>query len=251
MTRVMRLKVGSHVALFNARDGEWRAKLTDVQKKSVSLTLIEQLRPPLIGPDVWVCFAPIKFGRIDYLVQKMTELGATKLQPTLTHYTQTERIKLERLRANAIEAAEQCERVDMPELGEPIALRQLLADWPEDRALLFADESGQGLPFNTFISPPPAGGIKGGHVTQSKPPLLTSTRKQGEEPPQKWAILIGPEGGFSPEERELIYSIKATQGVSLGPRILRADTAALTLLSLTMSAWGDWNIKPHYARGED
>ncbi len=222
ITRVMRLKVGHQVALFNARDGEWRAELTDIQKKSVSLKLIGQLRPALCGPDVWVCFAPIKFGRIDYLVQKMTELGATKLQPTLTSYTQNERIKPERLRANAIEAAEQCERVDVPALAEPISLRQLLADWPQDRALLFADESGQGLPFAQIAA----------------------------QKPQKWGILIGPEGGFSPEERELIYSIKATQGISLGPRILRADTAALTLLSLTMSAWGDWNIKPHYARGD-
>ena len=221
MTRVMRLKVGHQAALFNARDGEWRAELTDIQKKSASLRLIEQLRPALCGPDVWVCFAPIKFGRIDYLVQKMTELGATKLQPTLTHYTQTERIKLERLRANAIEAAEQCERVDVPELAEPVALRQLLADWPEDRALLFADEGGQGAPF-----------------------AQTAAQK-----PQKWGILIGPEGGFSPEERGLIYSLTQTRGISLGPRILRADTAALTLLSLTMSAWGDWNIAPHFKRG--
>ncbi len=220
LTRVMRLKEGDAVALFNGRDGEWHAEITHAAKKSLTLQLIKQLRAPLASPDVWVCFAPIKFGRIDYLVQKITELGAAKLIPTITQYTQSDKVKMPRLQANAVEAAEQCERVDVPHIAAPIALRQLLADWPQDRRLLFADESGKGQP---------------------APEIL-------QTPTNKWGILIGPEGGFSGEERELIYSISATQGISLGPRILRADTAALTLLSLSMAAWGDWDIQPHFAR---
>ena len=222
LSRVMRLKEGERVALFNGRDGAWRALLQTVEKKSVLLAIEEQLAAPQPAPDVWVCFAPIKFGRIDYLAQKLTELGAAKLQPVLTQYTQSERVKTERLRANAIEAAEQCERCDVPLVAEPVALRQLLADWPQDRLMLFADESGHGKVAQDVLAQPCA----------------------------KWGLLIGPEGGFSPEERSLLYEMPFVRGISLGPRILRADTAAITLLSLSMNAWGDWDVMPHFARSE-
>ena len=222
LTRVMRLKEGDALAVFNGRDGCWRAIISQTAKKSVWLTLQEQLSAPLAGPDVWVCFAPIKFGRIDYLAQKITELGAAKLQPVITDYTQSERVKTERLRANAVEAAEQCERCDVPQVAEPVSLRQLLADWPSDRPLLFADESGQGALW---------------------------AQSSGDDAPKQWGILIGPEGGFSPAERALIYEQPFARGVSLGPRILRADTAAITLLALSAAHWGDWNLKPHFERG--
>lgn len=221
LTRVMRLKVGDAVAVFNGRDGEWRAELMELRKKSVLLRLQEQLADYIAPPDVWVCFAPIKFGRIDFLVQKMTELGAARLIPTITQYTHAERVKDKRLRANAIEAAEQCERVDVPEIREPVQLRQLLADWPHDRLLLLADESGQGCQWQALCN---------------------------AETPEKWAILIGPEGGFSEEERRILYAQPFVRAVSLGPRILRADTAAITLLALTQSSWGDWHIAPHFRR---
>lgn len=224
LLRVLRLKPGEPVALFNGRDGEWRATVTATGKKDVMLQAEHKLRDALPAPDVWVCFAPLKFGRIDYLAQKLTELGAAKLQPVLTQYTQAGRVNLKRLRANAVEAAEQCERVEVPQIGEPVALRHLLADWPQDRLLLYGDESGAGQPVER---------------------LLTSAgAEQGAQ--KRWAILIGPEGGFSEAERSLLQSIKQARGLSLGPRILRAETAAVTLLALTQARWGDWDTPPRF-----
>lgn len=219
LSRVMRAKSGEAVALFNGQDGEWRASVTDVAKKTVQIQVEALLRPFLPSPDVWLCFAPIKFGRIDYLVQKATELGVSTLQPVMTQYTQSERVNIERLRANAVEAAEQCERVEVPVMAEAVELRQMLADWDKDRVLFFGDEGGDGKPAKEW---------------------LTSLR------PEKWAVLIGPEGGFSEQERELLYRVPFARGVSLGPRILRADTAAITLLSLTQCWFGDWHIAPHF-----
>ena len=223
LTRVMRMKEGDALAVFNGKDGEWLAVIEDVRKKHVSLRIKSRLKEYLAPPDVWLCFAPIKFGRIDYLVQKATELGAAKIQPVFTQYTQSERINDKRLHANAIEAAEQCERVEVPEIMEAISLNQLLSEWPEDRLLLFADEGGDGVEPKTWLP---------------------------EQSIDKWALLIGPEGGFSPQERELLYKHKHAQGISLGPRILRADTAAITMLSLTQCWFGDWHIKPHYNQRE-
>lgn len=219
LLRVMRIGEGERLALFNGRDGEWAARVTATAKKSLELVVQESLRPYLPPPDVWLCFAPIKFGRIDYLVQKATELGAAVLQPVLTQYTQAERINDKRLLANAIEAAEQCERVEVPTLKPAVKLPQLLADWPADRVLFFADESG-------------SGGSPQDVLRQVKP--------------EKWGLLIGPEGGFSPDERALIARVKAAQAISLGPRILRADTAAISLLALTQCFFGDWHIAPRY-----
>jgi 16S rRNA (uracil1498-N3)-methyltransferase len=162
-------------------------------------------------PDLWLLFAPIKRGRIDWLVEKATELGAARLVPVLTRRTVVDRLNLDRLHAHVVEAAEQCERTALTELAEPQKLEALLRAWPEDRTLYFADENG-GAPFAQAITPGPA------------------------------AILIGPEGGFTDEERAAIRALPQTRQISLGPRILRAETAAIAALSLWMAQAGDWNI---------
>ena len=206
---VMRLKAGDRVKLFDGRTGEWLAEIADVSKKRVTLTIGQHLRERETVPDLWLLFAPIKRGRIDWLVEKATELGVARLVPVITRRTIVDRLNLERLRAHAIEASEQCERTALPELDEPVKLDAILAGWPADRALLFADEQG-GEPLAAAAKAPAA-------------------------------ILIGPEGGFTDEERAAIHVVPQARPVSLGPRILRADTAALAAVSLWMAAAGDWS----------
>jgi 16S rRNA (uracil1498-N3)-methyltransferase len=207
---VLRLGPGEQVKLFDDRSGEWLAEIEDTARKRVSLRVGARLRPREPVPDLWLLFAPIKRGRIDWLAEKATELGAARLVPVLTSRTIVERVNIERLRAHAIEAAEQCERTALPELAEPQKLDRLLRDWPKGRALYFADEAG-GAPLAKAAAPGPA------------------------------AILIGPEGGFTDEERAAIGAVPQARAVSLGPRILRADTAAIAALSIWMSAAGDWD----------
>ena len=209
LAAVMRLGPGDRVKLFDDVSGEWLAEIVDAGRKRVTLTIAELLRPRETVPDLWLLFAPIKRGRIDWLVEKATELGVARLAPVITQRTIVDRINRDRLLAHAIEAAEQCERTALPELAEPRKLAACLCDWPEERALIFADEEG-GEPIAKLAAPGPA------------------------------AILIGPEGGFTTEEREAIIALPQTRRVSLGPRILRADTAALAAISLWMSAAGDW-----------
>lgn len=216
---VLRHKAGESLRLFNNHNGEWLARIDHLHKKKAELLVTEQLSAPLAVPDVWVLFAPIKYGKIDFLMQKVTELGAARIQPVMTDHTIVHRINYERLHANAVEAAQQCERTHIPEITEAVNLPQLLAEWPEDRTLIYADESGSGEPASVLYA--------------------------GDKP-QKWAILIGPEGGFSSAEHALIQKQKYAKPIGLGPRILRADTAALTLLAITQCAWGDWHIAPHY-----
>jgi 16S rRNA (uracil1498-N3)-methyltransferase len=206
---VIRLRAGDRVKLFDDRTGEWLAELTDAQKKRVTLAIGERLRERESVPDLWLLFAPIKRGRIDWLVEKATELGVARLVPILTRRTIVDRLNLERLQAHAIEAAEQCERTALPELVEPEKLEALLRTWPKDRTLFFADEQG-GEPLAKVAAAPAA-------------------------------ILIGPEGGFTDEERETIRALPAARPVSLGPRVLRADTAALAAVSIWMGAAGDWS----------
>jgi 16S rRNA (uracil1498-N3)-methyltransferase len=206
---VMRLKPGDRVKLFDDRSGEWLAELADVSKKRVALTVGARLRAREAVPDLWLLFAPIKRGRIDWLVEKATELGVARLVPVITRRTIVDRLNLERLRAHAVEAAEQCERTALPELAEPQKLEALLSAWPAERALLFADEQG-GAPLAAAAASTPA------------------------------ALLIGPEGGFTDEERAAIRALPQARPVSLGPRILRADTAALAAVSIWMGAAGDW-----------
>ena len=210
LANVLRLGSCAQVKLFDDRTGEWLAEIIEAGRKRVTLRLTAHLRPREPVPDLWLLFAPIKRGRIDWLVEKATELGAARLVPVITRRTIVDRVKDERLLAHAIEAAEQCDRTALPDLAEPKRLEALLASWPADRALLFADEMG-GAPMIEVAAPGPA------------------------------AILIGPEGGFTDEERALIGAVPQAKPVSLGPRILRADTAAIAALSLWMAAAGDWN----------
>jgi 16S rRNA (uracil1498-N3)-methyltransferase len=205
---VLRLGPSAQVKLFDDRTGEWLAEIAKAGKKRVALSLIGRLREREPVPDLWLLFAPIKRGRIDWLVEKATELGVARLVPTLTRRTVVDRLNLDRLRAHSIEAAEQCERTALPEFAEPMKLEKQLAAWPEGRSLFFADEAG-GEPFRP--APGPA------------------------------AILVGPEGGFTDDERSAIRALPQARPVTLGPRILRADTAALAAVSLWMASAGDWN----------
>ncbi len=213
VVKVMRHQLGDKLALFNGRDGEWWGTLTDDAKNAVIIRMDSQYKVQTSEPDIWLCFAPIKFGKIDFLAQKATELGASKLQPVATKRTVVSRVKTERLAANAREAAEQSERLTVPEIGEIMRFDQLLDAWPKDRILLVADETGKGLP-----------------AYQLLPPLVN----------QKLGILIGPEGGFSPQELTRLDNLTFVQKLSLGPRILRADTAAFATLTCVQALCGDW-----------
>ncbi len=208
LAAVLRLGPGDKVKLFDDRTGEWLAEIVEAGKKRVSLHVGERLREREAVPDLWLVFAPVKRGRIDWLVEKATELGVARLVPAITRRTIVDRLNLDRLRAHAVEAAEQCERTALPLLDEPRKLDAVLKDWPTDRALYFADEAGG----DAFApAPGPA------------------------------AILVGPEGGFTDEERAAIRGLPRARPVSLGPRILRADTAALAAVALWMGAAGDWS----------
>lgn len=210
---VLRLSAGDEVKLFDDRTGEWLGEIVEAGKKRVTLRIGAHLGEREPVPDLWLLFAPIKRGRIDWIAEKASELGIARLVPVLTRRTIVDRVNTERLRAHMIEAAEQCERTALPEMAEPVKLEQLLRDWPADRALLFADEMG-GAPLATIAQPGPA------------------------------AILIGPEGGFTNEERAAIRALPQAKPVALGPRILRADTAAVAAVSLWMAVAGDWNCAP-------
>jgi 16S rRNA (uracil1498-N3)-methyltransferase len=210
LANVLRLAPGDGVKLFDDSSGEWLAEIVEAGKKRVALTVVERLRAREAVPDLWLLFAPIKRGRIDWLIEKATELGVARLVPVLTRRTIVDRLNLERLRAHAIEAAEQCERTALPVLEEPRKFDALLKQWPEDRLLYFADEGG-GAALVEAAGPGPA------------------------------AILIGPEGGFTEEERAAIRAVPQARPVSLGPRILRADTAAVAAITLWMAAAGDWS----------
>lgn len=222
LTHVLRLKEGDAIALFNNSHGEWRARLSELKKRSLTLTVEEQLRPPAPAVDLWVCFAPIKGGRMETVIEKATELGASVLQPVLTNRTIVDKVNIERAGAIAREAAEQCERTDWPEIREAVKLERLLGNWPEERLLIYGDESGDSKSVNDLFRKYKHGGV------------------------ESWAVLAGPEGGFSREEFAALKHVKNAVGVSLGPRILRADTAIITLCALTLAQWGDWNQLPNF-----
>lgn len=208
---VMRLKVGAQISLFNGRDGEYLAEVTLAQKRGGELACLNQSRPLQMPPDLWLCFAPIKKSRTDFIVEKAAEMGAMKICPVQTEFTNSERIKRDRLQAHAVEAAEQCGGTFVPEVTDLVKLSTFLDDWSTDRQLMFCDENLAGAQeiFNAI----------GG---------------------DKWAILIGPEGGFSAAERTRLKAAPFTHSVSLGPRILRADTAAVAALTLWQLSLGDW-----------
>lgn len=209
LSGVMRLKPGDGVRLFDDRTGEWQAEIADAGRKSVSVTIGSRIAPREAVPDLWLCAAPIKRGRIDWVAEKACELGVAKLLPVLTRRTVVDKLNLDRLRAHMIEAAEQCGRTALPQVAEPVTLAKLLDGWPADRQLIFCDETGGAA--------------------------LAGTLRPG-----KAAILIGPEGGFDPAERTAIRALPQAVGVSIGPRILRADTAAVAAIALWQAAVGDW-----------
>ncbi|MCJ7597475.1 MAG: 16S rRNA (uracil(1498)-N(3))-methyltransferase [Methyloceanibacter sp.] len=213
LINVMRCKSGDEVLVFNGKDGEWRASVTGSGRKSAKLNVIEQERPQTEGPDLHYLFAPLKRARLDYMVQKATELGVSRLVPVLTRRTMAERINETRLRANAIEAAEQCGVLRVPEIERPEKLLKLLETWDQDRLLIFADEQA---PANS-------------------PLVVLTAQKNGP-----LAVLIGPEGGFEADERALLLKQPFVVPISLGPRIMRADTAAVSALSLVNAVLGDW-----------
>ena len=212
---VLRLGTGDEIALFNGRDGEWRARIEELAKKSATLSLVETLRPQTAEPDLWLAFAPIKRGRIDFTAQKATELGVSLLWPILTRFTMVDRVNVGRLEANAREAAEQSDRLTVPEVRAPIKLDKLLQAWPEDRHLILCDETG-GQPIAEALAAPHM--KKGGAC----------------------GFVIGPEGGFASEELDQMRKLPFVTRVSLGPRLLRADTAALAAVSVWQAVSGDW-----------
>ena len=213
LLNVLRLGSGDSVIVFNGVDGEWRAALADTGRKSASLDIAQALRPQEAGPDLDYLFAPRKHARLDYMVQKAVEMGAARLRPVLTRRTQAHRVNLERMRANVIEAAEQCGVLALPEIAEPLPLEKMLAQWPQDRLLVFCDEDA-----------PMADAVA----------ALRARAKPGSP----IAVLIGPEGGFDPAERALLMGMEQTLAISLGPRILRADTAAVAALAVVHAALG-------------
>ncbi len=208
---VMRLTEGAGVLLFNGRDGEWLARVETAGKRGGILRSEAQTRPLLAPPDLWLMFAPIKKARTDFIVEKAVEMGAARIVPVQTRHTNSERIRQDRLQAHAVEAAEQCGATVVPEVADLQPLDRLLAAWPADRRILWADEALAGA------SETMAGQVRG-----------------------PWAILIGPEGGFSDDERRRLRGMDQVVPVALGPRILRADTAAVAALTLWQARLGDW-----------
>ena len=226
LVNVMRREQGSGVRLFNGRDGEWQGVLAEASRRAAVLEIAGQLREQAGVPDITLCFAPVKKARTDFIVEKATELGAARIQPVITRRTQSERVRTDRLQAIAREAAEQTERLCLPEIAEPVSLDQLLDQWPATTRLIFCDEAGEGEG--------PWGG-KAGRAMSMADMLRGQTDLAGA-----WAILIGPEGGFAPEERSRLRGLEFVRPVTLGPRILRADTAALSALTLWQAMAGDW-----------
>ncbi|WP_397420708.1 16S rRNA (uracil(1498)-N(3))-methyltransferase [Phenylobacterium sp.] len=211
LSAVMRQTVGDTLAVFNGRDGEWRASVATVGKRAVTLTALSCARPQDVGPDLDLVIALVKRGRLETIIEKAAELGARRVRLVTTERTNADHIRVERLRAIAMEAAEQTGRLDVPQIAEPVKLDRLLADWDVTRRLLFCDEAGDA------------------------PTVLEAVTTPGP-----WAILIGPEGGFSPGERDRLRALPYAAAATLGPRILRADTAAISALTLWQAAVGDW-----------
>ncbi len=213
LTNVLRMGEGDHILLFNGRDGEWRARLTFESKKKLSLTIVTQTREQTPLPDLHFLFAPLKVGRLDYLIQKSVEMGAGVIQPVITQHTQNHRVSVDKLQANALEAAEQCGILALPHVCAPLKLDMLLGTWDISRRIIFCDED---------------------HTTQNPVSALTNIKEK------QLAVLIGPEGGFSDDERSLLRGLPFVTAIPLGPRILRADTAAVAAMAVVQTVIGDW-----------
>jgi 16S rRNA (uracil1498-N3)-methyltransferase len=221
LRNVLRRNNGDPVLVFNGRDGEWRARLDTAGRKGATLTVLEQTRPQTAPGDLHYLFAPLKQARLDYLVQKAVELGASRLVPVLTRHGQVARVNLERIRANAVEAAEQCGILALPDIAPPVALERLVRDWVPERLMVFCDEEA------------PVGD-----------PVAVLKEARGSTPPALGrlaiTVLVGPEGGFAEDERAALLELPNLVRLSLGPRILRADTAAVAVLALVQATLGDW-----------
>jgi 16S rRNA (uracil1498-N3)-methyltransferase len=215
LRNVLRLKAGEVVLVFNGRDGEWRAALAEGSKRSAALVVVERTRAQTPPPDLHYLFAPLKHARLDYMVQKAVEMGASRLQPVLTRHVQTARVNLERMRANAIEAAEQCGILTLPEVAAPIAFDRMLAERDASRLLVFCDEDAD-----------------------VRDPIAALAAARSAHAPL--AVLVGPEGGFADDERAALLGLPNVVRLALGPRILRADTAAIAALALVGAVLGDW-----------
>ncbi|QKV19253.1 16S rRNA (uracil(1498)-N(3))-methyltransferase [Oricola thermophila] len=213
LLNVLRMDEGAELLVFNGRDGEWRAILRRPGKKQAALELAEQVRPQPAPSDLVYCFAPLKSGRLDYMVQKAVEMGAGILQPVMTHHTQVPKVNVDRMAANAVEAAEQCGILSIPECREPVKFDRLLAGWDPERRLVFCDEDSE---------------------TNNPLAALQSVKER------KLGVIIGPEGGFSDAERDQLRALPFVTAIPLGPRILRADTAAVAALAVIQATAGDW-----------
>jgi 16S rRNA (uracil1498-N3)-methyltransferase len=216
---VLRLKTGDGVLVFNGRDGEWRGALASAGKRRLALAIDERTRPQTRALDLHYLFAPLKHARLDYMVQKAVEMGASRLQPILTRHAQVARVNLERMRANAIEAAEQCGVLTLPEIAAPLTLERMIAEFDPARLLVFCDEEAE-----------------------VKDPLaaLSEARSARGAQPMALAVLVGPEGGFAADERAALLKMPNAVRLALGPRTLRADTAAVAALALVGAVLGDW-----------
>ena len=219
LLHVLRLKAGEPVLLFNGREGEWRARLVSPGKRTVSLTVEERTREQTAPVDLHFWFAPLKHSRLDYMAQKAVEMGASRLQPVITRHTQVARVNLDRMRANAIEAAEQCGILTLPDIGAPLSLEQAVAKREAGRLLIFCDEDAE-------VANPVA--------------ALQGARKHQGTGQVPLALLVGPEGGFAQEERAALLRAPTVLRLALGPRILRGDTAAVAALALVQAVLGDW-----------
>ena len=235
LTGVMRLKAGDEVAVFNGADGEWRTRVADVTKRGCMLEAVEQTRVQSFPPDLELIVALVKRGALETIVEKASELGVRRIRLVTTRRTNADHTNLTRLTAIATEAAEQTGRLDVPDIAAPQKLGALLADWPGERRLMFCDEAGD-------EAEKPWGG-SAGRALSALVALQNAAAPEVQQNLQhfpKWAVLIGPEGGFAPEERAELRGLDFVTPVTLGPRILRADTAAIAALALWQSALGDW-----------
>jgi 16S rRNA (uracil1498-N3)-methyltransferase len=219
LLNVLRLKAGADVLVFNGRDGEWRARLLAAGKKAMRLAIAERVRAQTAPGDLHYLFAPLKHARLDYMAQKAVEMGASRLQPVITRHTQVQRINLERMRANAVEAAEQCGILSIPDVEAAVSLDAFVRGWVPERLLVFCDENAE--------VKDPVEALNGG-------------REDALVAPVPVTLLIGPEGGFADEERVALLKLPNVLRLALGPRILRADTAAVAALALVQAVLGDW-----------
>jgi 16S rRNA (uracil1498-N3)-methyltransferase len=210
---VLRLAEGDHVLVFNGRDGEWRVRIEGGTRKSLKVVAKERVRPQPPPGDLHLVFAPLKHARLDYLVQKAVEMGAAAIRPVLTRYTQVSRVNVERMRANVVEAAEQCGILSVPAVEEEIRFERLMETWDPGRRIVFCDEAA---------------------------PVADPLAALSRLPPGPLAVLVGPEGGFAPHERDALLAAPHATAIALGPRILRADTAAVAALALVQAVLGDW-----------